>query len=127
MESIRQKQVAELIKRNISLVLQTEGRYIYGAEALVTVTTVKMSPDMSLAKVYLSVYNILNKQDVILHLDEEVTQVRSSLAKRIRKQVRKIPELAFYMDDTLDEMYRIDQLFQKLEDDGQMGNGEEEE
>ena len=126
MESIRQKQVSELVKRNISLVLQDEGRYIYGPEPLVTVTNVKMSPDLSLAKVYLSIYNIENKQEVILHLDEELGQMRSSLGKRIRKQVRKIPELAFYMDDTLDEMYRIDDMFKRLEEDGQMGSEEEE-
>ena len=126
MESIRQKQVSELVKRNISLVLQDEGRYIYGPEPLVTVTNVKMSPDLSLAKVYLSIYNIENKQEVILHLDEELGQMRSSLGKRIRKQVRKIPELAFYMDDTLDEMYRIDDMFKRLEEYGQMGSEEEE-
>jgi ribosome-binding factor A len=126
MESIRQKQVAELIKRNISLVLQHEGRYIYGPEPLVTVTNVRMSPDLALAKVYLSIYNIENKQEVILHLDEEVSQMRSSLGRRIRKQVRKIPELAFYMDDTLDEMYRIDEMFKRLEEEGQMGSEEEE-
>jgi ribosome-binding factor A len=126
MESIRQKQVAELVKRNISLVLQTEGRYIYGPEPLVTVTNVRMTPDLALAKVYLSIYNIENKQEVILHLDEEVSQMRSSLGRRIRKQIRKIPELAFYMDDTLDEMYRIDKMFKKLEEEGQMGSGEEE-
>ena len=56
MESKRQKQVAELIKRNFGTLLQQEGAYIYGSEALVTVTSVKMSPDMSLAKIYLSVY-----------------------------------------------------------------------
>ena len=115
-----------MVKRNISLVLQDEGRYIYGPEPLVTVTNVKMSPDLSLAKVYLSIYNIENKQEVILHLDEELGQMRSSLGKRIRKQVRKIPELAFYMDDTLDEMYRIDDMFKRLEEDGQMGSEEEE-
>ena len=56
-ESKRQLQISEVIRRNFSAVLQQEGGYIYGTEALVTVTTVKVTPDLSLAKIYLSVYN----------------------------------------------------------------------
>ena len=57
METKRQKQVAEMVKRNFSLVLQEEGLNIYGAKALVTVTTVRMSPDLTLAKIYMSIFN----------------------------------------------------------------------
>ncbi len=56
-ESKRQLQVAETIKRNFGIVLQQEGSYIYGSEVLVTVTSVKLTPDFSQAKIYLSVYN----------------------------------------------------------------------
>ena len=56
-ETKRMLQVGELVKRNISIVLQQEGSYYYGTEALVTVTSVKMSSDMGIAKVYLSIYN----------------------------------------------------------------------
>ncbi len=126
METVRQKQVAELIKRNFSIVLQQEGTYIYGSEALVTVTNVKMTPDFSLAKIYISVYNTENKQEVILELEENMIRLRQSLAHRIKKQVRRIPEVAFFMDDTLDEMYRLNELFDRLHQENQMGsNGEE--
>ena len=70
MESIRQKQIAELIRRNFSTVLSEEGKYIYGQKVLVTVTTVKMSSDLQLAKIYLSIYNTENKQEPILELEE---------------------------------------------------------
>ncbi len=126
MESIRQKQVGELIKRNFGILLQNEGRYIYGAEALVTVTNVIMSPDFNLAKVYLSVYNTENKQEIILLMEHEVHQLRHSLAKRIRRHVRKTPELNFYLDDTLDEMFKIDKLFTRLKDEGQMGEADQD-
>ncbi|MEN0003448.1 MAG: 30S ribosome-binding factor RbfA [Bacteroidota bacterium] len=122
MESKRQKQVAELIKRNFGIVLQQEGSYIYGAEALVTVTSVKVTPDFSLAKIYLSVYNTENKQAVMLELDEHVVRLRQSLSTRIRKHVRRIPSIALYMDDTLDEMYRLNNLFDRLHGEDQMGN-----
>ncbi len=121
MESKRQRQVAELVKRNFSMVLQQEGQYIYGNEALVTVTSVKMSPDFGIAKVYLSVYNTENKQAVILEMEDNYPRLRQTLSARIRKQIRRIPELQFYLDDTLDEMYRLNALFDKLEEDNQMG------
>ncbi len=126
MESKRQKQVAELIKRNFGTLLQQQGGYIYGNEALVTVTAVKVSPDMSVAKIYLSVYNIENKQAVILQMENSYYQLKQTFAQRVRKHLRRIPELSFYLDETLDEMYRLNALFDRLEEEDQMGKSEEE-
>lgn len=127
MESKRQKQIAELIRRNFSQVLLEEGSHIYGASVLVTVTEVKVSPDMSLAKIYLSVFNTENKQEPMLHLQEFHHKLKQSLAHRIRSQVRRIPDIALYLDDTIDEMYRVDSLFNRLYEENQMGSPEEEE
>lgn len=127
METKRQKQVAEIVKRNIGIVLQQEGTYIYGSSTLVTVTAVKMSPDFNLAKIYLSVYNRENKEAVIDELDANVHRLRQSLAYRIKRHVRRIPEIQFYIDETLDEMYRLNVLFKDLEKDNQMGSANEEE
>lgn len=124
-ESKRMLQVGELVKRNISMVLQQEGQYIYGSEVLVTVTNVKMSADLGLAKVYVSVYNTENKQAVLLEIEESHYQIKQSFSHRIKKQIRRIPELNFYLDDTLDEMYRLRSLFQRMKDDNQMGKEEE--
>lgn len=126
METKRQRQVAELVKRNFSMVLQQEGSYLYGPEPLVTVTGVKVSPDFGLAKIYLSIYNTENKQAVILQMEEEIVRLRQSLAHRIRKHVRRIPDIAFYIDDTLDEMYRVDALFNRLRKENQMGSEDQE-
>ena len=124
-ESKRQKQVAESVKRHFSTILQQEGPYIYGTQALVTVTSVKMSPDLNLAKIYLSVYNVEDKQTVILEMEEHQYRLRQTFSSRIRRHVRRIPEIKFFLDDTLDEMYRLNQLFDKLQADNQMGNEEE--
>ncbi len=83
-----------------------------------TVTQVKISPDFSSAKIYLSVYNTEDKQSVILQMDNEMARLKQALSHRIRKHIRRIPEIAFYMDDTLDEMYRLNQLFDKLYEEG---------
>ena len=115
MESRRQLQVGELIKRNFSVVLQQEGSYIIGNEILISVTQVKMSPDLGLAKIYLSVYNTENKQAVLLLFKENLHRLKTQLTKRIRKQVRRIPNIDFYIDETLDEIDRVDQLFRDME------------
>jgi ribosome-binding factor A len=114
MESRRQLQVAEVIKRNFSMVLFQEGRYIYGDDILVSVTNVKMSPDLSLAKIYLSIYNTDNKQATLIQLEEQTHRLKSLLAQKIRKQVRRIPDVHLYIDETLDEMYKIERLFEDI-------------
>lgn len=124
-ESKRMRQVAEQIKRNFSTVLQSEGSYIYGAEAFVTVTEVKMSPDFGIARIYLSVFNIEDKQSVILEMEQNYPRLRQSLGHRLKRHMRRIPELQFYLDDTLDEMYRLNHLFDDLHDKKQMGEEEE--
>jgi ribosome-binding factor A len=126
METKRQRQVAEMVRRNFSIVLQEEGSYLYGQEPLVTVTGVNLTPDFGLAKIYLSIYNTENKQAVIMLMNEEIVKLRQSLAYRIRKHVRRIPNIAFYIDETMDEMYRVDALFNRLRQEKQMG-GEEPE
>jgi ribosome-binding factor A len=121
---IRQKQIAEMIRRHFSIVLQDQGSNIFESQPLVTVTAVRMTPDMGLAKIYLSVYNTDNKQAVILNMNEEKSRLKQSLGLRLRKHMRRIPDIDFYLDDTLDEMYRLNDLFDKLHAEGQMGEEE---
>lgn len=115
-----------MLKRNFSIVLQQEGSYVYGAEPLVTVTGVKVTPDFALAKIYISVYNTENKQAVLLEMEEEIARLKQSLSSRVRQQLRRMPDIAFFLDDTLDEMYRVDALFNRLYSENQMGSSEEE-
>jgi ribosome-binding factor A len=124
METKRQRQIGELVKRNFSIVLQEEGVYIFGAEPLVTVTEVKMTPDLGLAKIYLSIWNTENKQAVLMLLAEEQSRLRQGLGHRLRRQVRRIPAIEFYLDETLDEMFKVDALFDRLHEEKQMGKDE---
>lgn len=113
-----------MIRRHFSVVLQEQGRYIFETEPLVTVTNVRMSPDLGLAKIYLSVYNTDNKQAVILSMNEDKVRLKQGLAHRLKKHMRRLPDIDFYLDDTLDEMYRLNDLFDRLHADGQMGEEE---
>ena len=124
--SFRKLQIAELLRRNISIVLQADGHYIYGPEAMVTVTSVNVTPDLALAKVYLSIFNSENKQAVLLELEAAIHKVKKNLYNRIRKHVRRVPDIVFYLDDTLDEIHKVDEMMRKLREDNQMGSDEEE-
>lgn len=108
------------------MVLQAEGSYVYGSEVLVTITEVKMTPDFSLAKIYLSVFNTENKQETILVMENETHRLKQALAARIRRHIRRVPDIAFYLDETIDEMYRVGQLFNRLRENNQMGSDEGE-
>lgn len=117
METRRQLQIGELIKRNFSIVMQQEGPYIYDPSVLVSVTSVRMSPDLGLAKVYVSIFNTEDKGEVLQQLNASKHRLKQQLYNRIRKQVRRVPTMDFYIDDTLDEMAKLNQLFDRIEGD----------
>lgn len=112
--SKRQSQISELIKRNFSMVLLEEGRYIYGDEVLVSVTNVMVSPDLRLGKIYLSIFNANNKMEVLEALQHNLSPLKQSLVTRIRKHVRFIPDIALYNDDLLDEMDNVNKLLSDI-------------
>jgi ribosome-binding factor A len=124
-ENTRQQQMGELIRREFSVVLREIGGYVYGHDIMVTVTQVKVTADFGLAKIYLSIFNTENKQAVLLMMERETSRLKAGLATRVRKKVRRMPNINFYIDETLDEMYRVSDLFQRLEKENQMGNEEE--
>jgi ribosome-binding factor A len=117
METIRQKQVGELIRRYFGMLLTESGSNIYGRGKLVTVTYVKMTPDLLVAKIYISVYGTENKQEVILELEDNHSHLRQGLAAKLGKQMRRMPDIEFHLDDTVDEMYRVQDLLNRVQDD----------
>jgi ribosome-binding factor A len=127
MESKRQKQVSELVKRHFSELMQYEATNICGRNVLTTVTGVKMSPDLTSARIYFSFLGTENKQEPLLMLREETVMLRQKLSQRIRKQVRIIPTIDFYLDEMVDEMYSVNSLIQRLDAEGQFGSAEDRE
>lgn len=117
MESIRQKQVGELLRRYFGMILTEEGSLIYGRDKLVTVTGIKMTPDLLIAKIYISVYGTENKQEVILELEDNSPRLRQALLAKIGRQMRRMPQLEFFLDDTVDEMYRVEALLNRVNDE----------
>lgn len=112
MDSTRQMKVNELLKRELSGVFQLKGRNLFGPE-LISITEVRISPDLSLARVYLSIFPTDNKAAIMKAVSEQNAVLRFELGNRVRNQLRKIPELHFYLDDTFDQLDRIDALLKK--------------
>ena len=113
-ESKRQLKFAKLIRKEISEILQREysGRFM---GSLVTVSDVSMSPDLGLARVYFSIFPVTKATELMEMLNDEKSKIRGSLGRRIGKEVRIIPELAFFDDQTAEEASRMDQLLDSLE------------
>ncbi len=121
MASKRQLQIAEIIKRNFGHVLQQQGSYIY-EDAFVTVTKVQITPDMGQARIYLSIYNVKDKDTILEKIQKNTFALKQELAFRIKRHVRHVPNISIYQDDTLDEMYKLNEIFDKIN----KGRGEEE-
>jgi ribosome-binding factor A len=113
MDSKRQLQIGELIKRSFAPILQENGRYIYG-DAFVSVTSVKVAPDLSQAKIYLSIFNTNDKQAVLRSISNHTHVLKQALVQRIKSQVRRIPMIHFFSDETIDEMFKIDAMFDNI-------------
>lgn len=112
MDSTRQLKVSRLLQKELGEIFQRETRPFFG-NALITVTQVRVSPDLGVAKVYVSLFNVPDVKALHKLIQEHTKDVRLKLADRIRKQVRVIPNLVFYIDDSLDYAMRIDELLKK--------------
>jgi ribosome-binding factor A len=112
MDSTRQLKVSRLIQKELGDIFQRETRTLFG-NALITVTQVRVSPDLSVAKVYVSLFNVPDTKILLKSIQEHTKEVRMKLSDRIRKQVRIIPNLVFFLDDSLDYAMRIDELLKK--------------
>lgn len=109
MDSIRQNKVGRLIQRDLSGMFQQECKE-YTVGAMLSVTTVRVSPDLSYAKVYISVFPSGQVETVMKSLETHNKSIRFILGQKVGKQMRIIPELKFFVDDSLDYIDKIDQL-----------------
>lgn len=109
MESTRQQKVARLLQKDLGEILQTASSEVT-AGAMLTVTVVRISPDLSVARVYVSVFPSEKAAQVLKNLQQGSGSIRLQLGRRVRHQLRIVPELAFFIDDSLDYVERMDEL-----------------
>lgn len=114
MQTTRQQKIARLIQKDLSDIFLRYARAYQGA--LISVSEVRVSPDLSVASIYLSIFDQStshNPQSLYQQIVEDTSKIRFELGNLERHQLRIIPELRFFLDETLDKMERIDQLLGK--------------
>ena len=110
--STRQLKVARELQRDLAEIIRNKGMAVYGG-AMVTVSEVRVSPDLSVAKVYVSIFPSSKAESVMKVLEEDKKALRGELGRKVASQLRIVPELDFYLDTTLDYAEHIDQLLKK--------------
>lgn len=110
MQETRQNKVARLFQKELSLIFQSQTRAMHGT--MVSVTRCKVSPDLGICTAYLSVFPSDKGEEILVNIRANDKNVRYELGKKIGKQVRIVPELRFFIDDSLDYLERIDELLQ---------------
>lgn len=108
METTRQSKIARLIQKELSELFLLQTKAMSGT--LVSVSVVRISPDMSVARVYLSVFPSEKSEEIVRNINGNTKAIRFELGTRVRHQLRIIPELKFFVDDSLDYIEKIDQL-----------------
>lgn len=112
METTRQQKVAKQIQKDIAEIFQKEAAHLVRG-LLVTVTTVRVSPDFGYAKIYVSVFPFEQHEALLKSLEENNWLLRRELGRRIRNQLKNVPELQFFLDDSLEYIDNIDSLLGK--------------
>src|SRR5687767_2088584 len=112
-EGKRQKQVAGLLNEELNAIFQRMGlSFVDGG--MVSISSVKITPDLLEARIYLSIFNAPDNKAVLNKIQERAWDVKKELAARIKHQLRRIPELKFFLDDTLDQVFKMEELFNKI-------------
>lgn len=109
MESTRQQKVSRLVHKEMGSILQRENNNLLPGK-LITVTMTRISPDLGLAKVYVSIFPGSSLKDDLKSLESANKHLRHELGKKVGKQLRIVPEIRFYPDDSLDYVEKIDNL-----------------
>lgn len=109
MESTRQKKVGRQIQKDVAEILLQKANTIMPG-ALISVSKVRMSPDLSYAKVFLSVFPLKDKAAFIKAMDIHTSEIRNEIGKRVRHQLRIVPDLSFHLDDSVDYAENIERL-----------------
>jgi len=125
-EGKRQKQVSGLIQEEINIIFQRMGLSMVNG-GMVSISSVKITPDLLETRIYISVFNAADKNLVLKKVEERSWEIKRELATRIKHQLRRIPEIKFYLDDTLDQVFKMEELFKQIKTDESKDSGEENE
>lgn len=111
MQETRQNRIARLLQKELALIFQSQTRMIHGV--MVSVTRARVSPDLSICTAYLSIFPSEKSEEILANIKSNEKSIRYEMGTRVRNQLRVIPELRFFLDDSLDYLEHIDELLKK--------------
>jgi ribosome-binding factor A len=108
-ESTRQKKVSRLVQKEVAEIFLKKG-IEYAPGKMISITKVRVSPDLSFARIFISIFPSTNREEVLHSVQEHAPKIRFELGHKVRSQLRIVPEIAFFVDDSLDYIDKIDKL-----------------
>jgi ribosome-binding factor A len=117
LEGKRQKQVAGVIIYELNDIFLRMGLNMQDG-GMISISSVKITPDLFEARVYLSFFQVKDNEATLQKINDKNKEIRGELGNRVRHQLRSIPQLTFYIDDTLDYVFKIEELLKKVKEDG---------
>ena len=115
-ESKRQKQIAGVIQEERNDIFLRMGLNMMDG-GMVSISQVKITPDLLEARIYLSLFQLKNADEALKKIEDRKGEIRRELGFRVKQQLRRIPELRFFKDDTLDHVFRMEELFKKINEE----------
>lgn len=125
-ETKRQKQVGKLLQAELSEIFQRTGLNVVQG-GMLSISKVTMTPDLIEARVYLSLFQIPDAKKLMADIKERNWEYRKMLGERVRNQLRRVPYLEFFLDDTLDYVFKMEEVFKKINEEKEAKNKPEEE
>ncbi|MEI9913302.1 MAG: ribosome-binding factor A [Bacteroidota bacterium] len=115
-EGKRQKQIAGLLNEEMNIIFQRLGLNMIDG-GMVSISSVKVTPDLLEARFYLSFFQVKDVKAAVAKIDDRYHEIKKELAAKVRHQLRSIPVLKFFQDDTLDQVFKMEELFKKIEEE----------
>jgi ribosome-binding factor A len=112
-ESKRQKQIGGLIQEELNNIFQRLGLNMMDG-GMVSISSVKITPDLLEARVYLSFFQVADAKETLKKIQEKAGEIKRELGNRVRQQLRRIPEIKYFRDDTLDHVFKMEELFKQI-------------
>jgi ribosome-binding factor A len=122
-EGKRQKQIGGLIQEELNKIFQRFGLNMIDG-GLVSISSVKITPDLLEARVYLSFFQVADAEQALKKIQEKAGEIKRELGNRVRQQLRRIPEVKYFRDDTLDHVFKMEEIFKKISGEKKPGSEE---
>jgi ribosome-binding factor A len=122
-EGKRQKQIGGLLQEELNTLFQRLGLNMMDG-GMVSISSVKMTPDLLEARIYLSLFQVADPKVTMKKIEDRAWEIKKELAARVKQQLRRIPELRFFHDDTLDHVFKMEELFKQIKKDEEKNDEE---